>query len=150
MPVEWAVGEVSRLFVGFLQLYEYAPVKEPSQSFSYAVLLYLRIPNSIWTLTSGIFDEYARGGWGCKMRGVHSHESRCLRGRQLRLLFIPSTLNCVLDPARRHDTSNPTLQIILRASLAAAIFHQLWKLFNSLNNRKRVPVMRPVLSAPPP
>ena len=45
MPVEWAVGEVSRLSVGFLQLYEYAPAKEPSQSFSYAVL-YLRIPNS--------------------------------------------------------------------------------------------------------
>ena len=81
------------------------------------------------------------------MRGVHSHESRCLRGRQLRPLFIPSTLNCVLGPTRRHDTSNPTLQIILRASLAAAIFHQLWKLINSLNNRKRVPVARPVLSA---
>ena len=87
------------------------------------------------------------GGWGCKMQGVHSHESRCLRGRRLRLLFIPNTLNCVLGPARRHDTSNPTLQLILRASLAAAIFHQLWKLFNSFNNCKGVRVTRPVLSA---
>ena len=97
-----------------------------------------------------MFDEYARGGWSCKMRGVHSHESRCLRGRQLRLLFIPSTLNCALGPARRHDTSNPTLQIIMRASLAAAIFHQLWKLFNSFNSCKRVQVTRPVLGASPP
>ena len=90
------------------------------------------------------------GGWGCKMRGVHLHESRCLRGHQLRLLSIPSTLNCVLCPATRHDASNPTLHIILRASLAAAIFNQLLKLFNTFNNCKRVPVTRPVLRSASP
>ena len=63
----------------------------------------------IWTLTCGIFgifDQHARRGGGCKMQGVHSHESRCLRGRQYnRLLFIPSTLSCVLGPARGHNFS---------------------------------------------
>ena len=34
------------------------------------------------------------------MQGVHSHEARCLRGRQHRLIFIPYTLSCVLGPAR--------------------------------------------------
>ena len=57
----------------------------------------------IWTCTGG--------GRGCKMQGVHSHESRCLRHSQHRLLFIPSTLSyAVFGPASRPDTPNPTPQ----------------------------------------
>ena len=47
---------------------------------------------------------------GCKIQGAHPHEYWCLRRlQQYRLLFIPSTLSCVLGPASRHDTSNSTL-----------------------------------------
>ena len=50
------------------------------------------------------------GGEGGQMKGAHLHECRCLRRRQRRLFFIPSTLSRVLGPASTHGTSNPTPQ----------------------------------------
>ena len=41
------------------------------------------------------------------MQEVHPHESRCLRRPQDSLSFIPSTLSCVLGPARA-DTMHLT------------------------------------------
>ena len=50
-------------------------------------------------------DMHGGASGGCKMQEIHPHESRCLRRRQYRLLFILGTLSCALGPASRQDTS---------------------------------------------
>ena len=68
-------------------------------------------------------DMHGSGSGGCKMQKVHPHESRCLRRRQYRLIFIPSTLSCALGPASRQDKSNLTLLQSLYQSIN--FFHSL-------------------------
>ena len=69
-------------------------------------------PLSFTMIEDCYMDNMHRGGsGGCKMQEVHAHESRCLRRRQYRLIFIPSTLSCVLgsgpDAVRLTQHSGP-------------------------------------------